>query len=360
MEDAILIDYHYFDDANKDGPCIVFNEEKSELENVPCYSVKHFSQIKPHTGVYIVKVDPCCFDRDCFYYCLKCVASPKNSVYYKDGTIVSVRWNIDGKFSYKGYYGNAFVAPIVDIVFKGNDICVRFYNDSIHFAGKVNKENVEDLVEILLKIMREAYETWLFWHENADLLIEYTQWVERYTSIEENRVEVENSKGEIWDDYRVVWPAFSLNEHAEVAKYVIDTYADVRFSSQLMKRTHAILDCTTPPVAENPKCQSIMVSLLRYIYDIGFEISKEEDLVKYFSELGYEITGHDANGTSIDITLVDENCYEDDHFIKRKDITSQSLKISKRGTIHHAGTGHKRHEIAYKKIMYDLASLYGS
>ena len=359
MSDEILIDYQPFDEENKNGPCIVYNEEKTMRVGKPCYSVQDFSQIDPDMSVYIAEFDGCCLDKNCFYYCLMCLSNPRDSVVYRDGTIVSVGWNKNKRSCYKGFYANKFVVPIVTIVINGNNICTRFYENRVHFTGKLYESDLDKVVTIITGILQETRDFWELCQNNPALFIESTNWLADYSSISKNEVVIKNNRGESRSDYYVSWPGEAPSVYCEFVEAIVDRYADTDFVSQLKERTKDILACTSPPVSKTCVCLGVRSSLKRYIYNIGFPIDPEE-VVNYLAEVGYEITGHDANGPSIKIQIIDRNNYPDDHLISRKNIYSQNLLFSPRGTLHHSGPGHQRHEIAYKNLMYHIITMYHS
>lgn len=357
--DDLLVNYCLFDDENKDGPCILIDEEKSQRLGRPCYNIKDFSQIQPHMTMYCALFDDCVISTECFYYCLRCLCQPRDNVLYDDGTIISVSWKKDKKLRYKGFHRKGFNSPIIDVFVNGNPICVRFYKQKVHFTGKLLERDVGKALEIFIAILQETYNFWQLCQDNKELFKESTQWIARYTSTSVNEVLVTNKDGETRIDYRVQWPAYAPAQYSEFVDEIVNRYADIQFVSQLMKRTQDILSCLDPPCKDQCVCLDVNTSLLRYIYDLGFEI-KHEEVVNYLREIGYEVTDHDANGSSIKIQLIDKEDYPDDYLIKRKDIHSQNVLFTRRGKIHHSGPGQTRHEVAYKNLMYDIIAMYHS
>lgn len=361
MEEEIVIDYELFDEINKDGPCIIFNQEKSDRLGKPCYSVKKFSQIQPDMEVHIAQFEGCAENKDCFYYCLPCLKNPRDYVTYKDGTIVSVRWKIDKRLAHKGFHGKSFVVPIVDMFVDGRSICVRFYKNSIHIAGKMPRgvKTIEKTCQLAEQILQEAYNFWYNCQNNADLFWEATYWLAKISSTKENEVFVHEADGSKRTDYSLIWPGFAPPEYEYFVTEIIERYTDVHYVSKLLQRTEEILACQNPPVAEECQFLEFGTSLVRCKYEIGFPVDVPE-LVQLLKGMDYQVTNHDTTKSNLKLQIVDYNSYPDDYKINRKKgkIHTQSLSFSKKGTIQHSGTGHRRHEEAYKNLMRDIILLY--
>lgn len=360
MEEELVIDYEYFDDLNKDGPCIIYNDKKSALLGKKCYSVKKFEQIEPNMEVKLAYFDSCVCNNDSFYWSVPCLRKPKLNKQYKDGTIVSARWKIDGRSYRKGFNGGNFVVPMFDVCIDGRPVCLRFYENRVHIAGKIAKTSFNKICDIAKHIIEDARWFWDFCQANKDLLIEATVWFSEFAKSKRNEVRLIDCDDVECTDYKMLWPAFAPAMYSEIITEITNRYSDILYVSQLMERTMNILN-SDPPSAKECNFNVLCTSHVRCTYKLGFNIDIDE-LVKGLEECGYNVMNYDVTGPKVKVTIINNEEYDDDNLIVRKKTPfafAQKLQFSSKGTIQHSGTGHTRHKETYNNLMRDMILLFG-
>ena len=349
MQEEIAVRYEKF--GYRDGPCIEYDEERSEKLECPCYRVRDISEIKAHLEVRVAKFNSLVFNNDALYYLLPCTRRfTTNNV--PDGTIVSVRWKIGGRRCVKGIYGKTFVVPIITMMMKGNRICVRFYEKKIHTTGKISAKANLRLFALCERHLAACNEFWTRIQEERDLFEDAVEWLADVCRRNGNPFYNDDFDGEI--DYDLIFVSTCPREYQYFITKIVDTFTDVSTVLELYARADEILRIVDPPIEQSPELKAMATCQMRYIYNIGLSLDVA-DFVDYLYNAGYFVTYYDDTSKSPVIKILDRKKYDDDYLISRKNGEYvQTITFSKRGTIQHSGTGHKRHEEAYKRLMNDI------
>lgn len=349
MQEEVFVRYEPF--GYKDGPCIEYDENRSSELNCNCYRIRAISELKAHLHVRIAKFNALIYDNDALYYLLPC-SRPPSSRLVPDGTIVSVRWKIKGRVHIKGLFGKTFVVPILTIIMKGNPICVRFYKKKIHTTGKISAKTNRRLFEICQRHITECNDFWQNIVAAPDLFLESVEWLADICR-RNGEPFINHAYGDQLD-YDLIFVSSCPKEYHYFVMKILDTFTDVLTVFELYARCDRLLEIATPPVEFYPQLKSVLTCQMRYIYRIGVTLDVT-DFVQYLYDAGYFITHYDETPKNPVIKILDKARYDDDHLISRKNENYiHTISFSKKGTIQHSGTGHKRHEETYKKLMNDI------
>lgn len=355
MQEEIIVRYEKF--GYKGGPCIEYDEERSEMLESPCYRVRDISEIKAHLQVRVARFDALIEDNNALYYLLPCMRRFYREP-VKDGTIVSVRWKIDGKVHIKGLYGKTFVVPIITMMMKGNPICVRFYKKKIHTTGKISAKTNLRLLAICQEHLTRCNEFWEAIQSESDLFVDAVEWLADICRRNGDAFINHQFGDEI--DYRLIFVSTCPREYQYFITKILDTFTDVSTVLELYARSDALLRIAAPASIAGAKLQGVATCQMRYIYRIGLTLNVP-DFVQYLYDAGYFITYYDDSRKNPVIKILDRKEYDDDDLISRKNEDYvQTISFSKNGTIQHSGTGHQRHEETYKKLMNDIIFYYHS
>lgn len=350
MEEDIVVRYEKF--GYKRGPCIEYDEKRSKELDCKCYRIQDISEIKSHLQVRVAKFDSLIMSNDGLYYLLPCIRRPLALSCYNDGTIVSVRWKIKGRVLCKGLPGGTFVVPFVTVIMKGRPICVRLYKKKIHTTGKLSAKNNEKLIGYCRKYLTETNQFWTEIQTKRELFMDAVEWLADVSRT--NSVSFPNPSygGQI--DYDLLFVSSCPEKYHYFITQIIDRFGDVSSVLELYQRCDEIIDLEGPPCEYESQLKAIQTCQMRYIYNLGIEIDVQ-NFVQYLYEMGYFITHYDDTKRNPTIKILDRNEYDDDYMIRRQNSDYvHTVSFSRRGTIQHSGTGHKRHEEIYKKLMKDI------